>query len=151
MVTNNGKLEELLDRHGSDFDTWPDRDHAREALKSAEDDPEFHRSVTATKRVETGIQRVAQSDSFNRLGNDGAYRIEPALLHAVGPDALMRRAFSGPSLARLAATLVVACVLGVIIEDVLPTADIPSPEAHDQLLLGHPDHGTTLTVGGGNR
>ena len=62
--------------------------------------------------------------------------LKASILAQVEPQAQRRRVFSNRTLMRLAASLVLACGIGVGVGQIVPDPADSRPDALDQLLLG---------------
>ncbi|MEM9104595.1 MAG: hypothetical protein AAGC96_02980, partial [Pseudomonadota bacterium] len=62
--------------------------------------------------------------------------LQQTVLAQVEPQAQRRRAFSSRSLMRLAASMILACGLGIGVGQIIPDQPTGQPDALDQLLLG---------------
>jgi hypothetical protein len=142
MTDKPQALEHLLDLHGADLACWPDPAAAQEARTTALRDPSFRRKLDAAKRIDATFDRLS-----NAIGNDEATgsrfaTVEATVLQQIEAQAERRRMFSAPVLARLAASALIACAVGVGVEDWLPNQTVGKTEAYDQLLLGSADEQT---------
>ena len=136
----NEKLESLLDLYGADLTEWPDRDAAQDAREAA------LRSIRCSA---SSLTRPGGSTSHSRALSSAIERspererrlagMQAALLETIEPQAQRRRAFSSRTLMRLAASVVVACGLGIGVGQIVPDQELNQPDALDQLLLGSVD------------
>lgn len=129
-------LEELLDLHGGDLDAWPDAAAAREARVAAMRDPGFRRALDATRAADRSLAALAQQMETSPALNTRFAALRSSLSAKVAAQAERRRAFSATMLTRLAASVVIACGLGVGAGQVIPDQTGAQADAYHELLLG---------------
>lgn len=136
MNEMNIRLADMLDLHGADLDQWPDQEAAQQARLAAMSDPAFRQQLDAAKRLDRSF--AAFSDTIDRSAAVEARlsRLQANVLTQVEPQAQRRRAFSSRSLMRLAASLILACGLGIGVGQIVPDESASQPDVLDQLLLG---------------
>ncbi|MDA4844120.1 hypothetical protein [Hoeflea poritis] len=133
------RLEQLIDLHGADLNSWPDRELAQEARQAAMSDPQFRRRLDAARRVDKSLSALASALDDSTAMRTSSSAMQAALLDRIDAQAQRRRAFSWRSLSRLAAGIVVACGLGIGVGQIIPDQDIAQNDAFDELLLGSGD------------
>lgn len=139
MNEKHDRLSSLLDLFGADLNDWPDSEAAQQARAAALSDPEFRLKLEAAKRIDRSFSALSTAlerapDMEKRLAD-----IQSAVLETIEPQAQRKRAFSRRSLMRLAASVVIACGLGVGAGQIIPDQPTGQPDALDQLLLGSYD------------
>ena len=136
MNEMNGTLSDMLDLHGADLERWPDRDAAQRAREAALSDPAFRRQLESAKRLDRSM--VALSDAIDTSAGmeTRLAHMQAGILARVEPQAQRRRAFTTRSLMRLAASLILACGLGIGVGQIIPDPPASQPDALDQMLLG---------------
>lgn len=130
-------LNSMLDRHGADFDAWPDSDAARAARKLVLSDREAYAALNAAKQLDALM--VARADHIATEAEEGglAERVGAAVLAAM--PALSRGAETRRWVAGLAASFIVAAFLGGAVDHLLldeRTVDELELVAVESLLYG---------------
>ncbi len=136
MNDMNSTLTELLDLHGANLDEWPDPDAAQQARMAALSDPAFRQQLEDARRLDRSFAALAGSVDSNPSVEARLAGMQAAVLAQVEPQAQRRRAFSSRSLMRLAASLILACGLGIGVGQIVPEQASGQPDVLDQLLLG---------------
>ncbi len=106
-------LEALLDRYGPDLTLWPDPTDADRARKAALSDRRFRAKLDAAKKLAEHIAVLSEELDDHGLLGASAGKIELALMAHAERRAPVRRAFSRTTLMQLAATVLIACAVGV--------------------------------------
>ena len=129
-------LNNLLDRHGADFNAWPDADAARAARKLVLSDREAYAALNAAKQLDALM--FARVDHMAAEAEEGglAERVGAAVLAAL--PALSRGAETRRWVAGLAASFILAVFLGGAIDHLLidDKADEFELVAVESLLYG---------------
>ncbi|MCP5001969.1 MAG: hypothetical protein GY933_25370 [Hyphomicrobiales bacterium] len=138
----NSKLDSLLDLYGADLNSWPDQEAAQEARKAALSDPQFRGLLDAAKRIDDSFTALSSAIDRSPALDTRLVDMQNKLLAQIEPQAQRRRAFSSRTLMRFAASVVVACGLGIGVGQIVPDQTLNQPDAFDQLLLGSSGNGT---------
>lgn len=136
MNEMNSTLTDMLDLHGADFDQWPDRDAAQQARQAALSDPAFRQQLEAAKRLDRSFTALSKAIDTNPVVETRLADMQTTILTQIEPQAQRRRAFSSRSLMRLAASLILACGLGIGVGQIIPDQSASPSDALDQMLLG---------------
>lgn len=136
MNEMNSSLSDMLDLHGADFDQWPDRDAAQRARLAALSDPAFREQLEKAKRLDRSLAALSDAIDESPAVEARLSGMQANVLAQIEPQAQRRRALSGRSLMRLAASLILACGLGIGVGQIMPDESASQPDALDQLLLG---------------
>ncbi|MEX3008638.1 hypothetical protein [Hoeflea sp. TYP-13] len=138
----NSKFESLLDLYGADLNSWPDQTAAQKAREAAMRDPEFRSRLDAAKRIDASFGALANALDKSPSIEAGLAAMQSSMLTQIEAQAQRRRAFSSRTLMRLAASVVIACGLGIGVGQIVPDQTLVQADAHDQLLLGTSDGST---------
>ncbi|MCP4315999.1 MAG: hypothetical protein GY789_08275, partial [Hyphomicrobiales bacterium] len=116
----NSKLDSLLDLYGADLNSWPDQEAAQEARKAALSDPQFRGLLDAAKRIDDSFTALSSAIDRSPALDTRLADMQNKLLAQIEPQAQRRRAFSSRTLMRFAASVVVACGLGIGVGQIVP-------------------------------
>lgn len=127
-------LESLLDKHGSDLTRWPDQEAARKARLTAMEDHHFRRTFDAARRLDRSFDGLVEHVDAT-VTQRRSPAMQEVILRQVASEAAGRRPLSILSLQRLAASVVLACAIGMALGEWAPIPAQQETEAFDQLLF----------------
>jgi hypothetical protein len=132
-VNEESNFREAIDRFGSDFRTWPDRQlaaRAREAVLADRDLRAYREAAAGLSRLLAGERRRLDAAI---AGSGAAARVGAAVLAGLPP-----RRTAGWSIAWIAATLLLAAGLGSIVDFRFASETPTQVVVLEPLLLGPP-------------